>query len=1038
MRIKKAEQQKISILSTDNNTKGDLLTKLTADLFFALGYESLRQNIHKSGRELDITGIHRFETRSFVAECKAHKKKMGGDELNKFLGVLTRERSSNPNTEGYFISISGFTETAIQQEEDSKNNKLILIDNHRLLEELQRANVIINYAQACIMGQETLSKNNLVDLKISDAGVVIHEVGYIWWIRYHQGKLNKAFILIHADGTILSPKIASEIIELDATSENIFKDLDLLPSPTQLEKRVEQKEAALNRYKAWLLEECGHIQLDGLPADTELSAARIKLEKIFIPARAIIDQANETHPEPEAIAENSIDDDIDFESEFEHSNSIAVGQLLTNNKRIALLASPGGGKSTLLKRIAVAYAFRDRLKDAKDELPENNWLPLFIRCRELKDRAYKPIFEILESLGDMAGLNSDESSALKEELHYAINDGKALILLDGLDEISEETARQVFSSHLRTFVGMYPSATIVITSRIAGFRTVAGAIASSCSIFNLASLSRDEVTELCENWSREVIGNKRINSDDTERLTEEIFGNRRIRALAKNPLLLTTLLVVKRWIGALPKGRVALYREAVRVLIRTWNVEGYEPLDEEEALAQLSYVACSMSINGVQQITYRDLLKELSKSRKELEAELQFTKISPKEFVDRIEYRSSLLMQTGMTLDSGELQPVYEFRHLTFQEYLTARGYIEEQYPGRNQGTPYDTLIKNIPNPRWKEIISIASVLSGRKAENLLKPLIDTCNSSPNIPLEEANPPLDTLIQTLLDEVVISPSTLKEALTIAAINDISDKHTANLLTGKYGETFKSLCLDIFFTGGKNWSQCARSVTMIFTGETTTPSPKELNISLLIKIKDLLASKEKIDTCTALALLMITAFNSKRVHHNETEIAPAIVKLIDEIYIDTLNCTYSEAKQVRLLACWALSWMGSSIEFSRTTSPASMAQLVNTWMSADEPEYRRFCGWAIDTQPLLDRDCLPLTATKELERFLKERMESEESLESTTCVTAAAKICWYLRSPFNDKKLYSILKKATNGFKSRKSTTPSTQKLIAALNKSLKP
>ena len=44
--------------------------------------------------------------------------------------------------------------------------------------------------------------------------------------------------------------------------------------------------------------------------------------------------------------------------------------------------------------------------------------------------------------------------------------------------------------------------------------------------------------------------------------------------------------------------RLELYREAVRVLIRTWNVEGFEPMDESESLAQLSYVACSMMNEG--------------------------------------------------------------------------------------------------------------------------------------------------------------------------------------------------------------------------------------------------------------------------------------------------------------------------------------------------------------------------------------------------------------------------------------------------------
>jgi hypothetical protein len=72
---------------------------------------------------------------------------------------------------------------------------------------------------------------------------------------------------------------------------------------------------------------------------------------------------------------------------------------------------------------------------------------------------------------------------------------------------------------------------------------------------------------------------------------------------------------------------VKLYRAAVDVLIRTWNVEGYEPLDEEETLARLSYVACAMMNDGQQRISRRQLLGLLKRAQADLQAELQFAKI---------------------------------------------------------------------------------------------------------------------------------------------------------------------------------------------------------------------------------------------------------------------------------------------------------------------------------------------------------------------------------------------------------------------------
>lgn len=106
---------------------------------------------------------------------------------------------------------------------------------------------------------------------------------------------------------------------------------------------------------------------------------------------------------------------------------------------------------------------------------------------------------------------------------------------------------------------------------------------------------------LCERWHVKVVGDSERVRTDARELGQAIWDNERIRQLSENPLLLTTLLVVKRWIGELPRSRAALYREAVGVLVRTWNVEGFAPLDEEETLAQLSYVACTMIEQGTQQ-----------------------------------------------------------------------------------------------------------------------------------------------------------------------------------------------------------------------------------------------------------------------------------------------------------------------------------------------------------------------------------------------------------------------------------------------------
>jgi len=110
----------IKILEKENNKRGDLFGRLMSDLFLALGYEDVRLNIPKIGREVDVEAIHRTEKRRVVAECKATKTKTGGDAVNKFVGVLDAEKRKGLKTTGYFISLSGFKESAIEQERKAR------------------------------------------------------------------------------------------------------------------------------------------------------------------------------------------------------------------------------------------------------------------------------------------------------------------------------------------------------------------------------------------------------------------------------------------------------------------------------------------------------------------------------------------------------------------------------------------------------------------------------------------------------------------------------------------------------------------------------------------------------------------------------------------------------------------------------------------------------------------------------------------------------------------------------------------------------
>ena len=778
----------IRLLGSTNNSRGDLFTRLTGDFFYALGYDNLMYDVAESGCEIDLQGEHRLLPRRMIAECKANAKKIGGEDLQKFVGAVALERSHRIGVpiDAFFVSLNGFRESGKKLiSKAGAQDRVVLLDGQQVIDELTRIRIVCSEAVAAERAGRCVSASGIMDLELNGAELIGHPVGYVWTVYYSRSKQRTHYALIHADGTPLAPKVAQEIRQADQDSGGSLHALLYLRPPVSDSDLASIKAALDHRYRQWVVAECGDIQLDGLPADADLSVLRMRLEGLFVPLKVIFNHGTESEP---------------------HRVTHGVGSFLESHPRISILAKPGGGKTTLLKRLAVAYADTGRQTEVEDKLPARDWVPLLIRCRELKDRAHRQIRELLDDLPRHAGISGKEAEFLSESIDDSLRTGNALLLIDGLDEISDVGARTTFVSHLRTFVAMFPSVSLVVTSREAGYRHIAGVVAGISDEVRLAPFDQDDVRRLCVAWHLQVVGDNPTVRRKSEQLALTIWQNERIRALAENPLMLTTLLVVERWVGELPTKRVDLYRESVKVLVRTWNIQGFAPMDLEETQAQLSYVACVMMNEGIQQISLPRLVKLLHEARAELQAELQFTNVSPADFIERVEYRSSLLMQTGHVQVNGELQPIYEFRHLTFQEYLAARGFVEEQYPGRDSGQSLVELLEpHFDNERWREVIPLAAVIAGRKAERLIRCLTSNCEQ---IQLERGYPterevrsaPVILLRQCLLDEVQITPATVRTALRqLGRLSSevIERRSVIRLRRGRFGDLFQEVVEEAF-------------------------------------------------------------------------------------------------------------------------------------------------------------------------------------------------------------------------------------------------
>jgi hypothetical protein len=530
----------------------------------------------------------------------------------------------------------------------------------------------------------------------------------------------------------------------------------------------------LQEYRAFLIKDCGQMTIEGVRADLDTAQRRFDLERLFVPLDllAVPPELPENDPQREQKL---------LKWQEQHNAAQGFGKVFGKQRRLALLALPGGGKSLLLKRLAVAYADPSRREASKDGLPEVDLTPVLIRCREWREHIQRPIPSLLERLPDITG--HPELAGLGEALRPLFKKGTALLLVDGLDEIRDNAERSTLVENLERFIDEHKHVPLVVTSREAGFSLVAPAIARFCERWRVAPLEADAIQSLCAHWHQIMTGDSPEARAEAKNVAETLLSSPSLLRLAENPLLLTMLLVVKQGAGRLPPDRVSLYGRAVEVLLDTWNIRGHEPLNVKEAVPQLAFVAFQLMRAGKQTATESELLALIERARKDVPQIRRYAKGTPYEFLKRVELRSSLLLEAGHQVERGMTVPFYQFRHLTFQEYLAAVAAFEGHYTGyETDHTVLAPLTDHLTAEEWKEVIPMAAVLAGKKAEPLMAELVKECSrlrrsveagedfagrdewrEKSTLPAPAAR-----LVQCLVEEAQAAPETLSTSLQLAA------------------------------------------------------------------------------------------------------------------------------------------------------------------------------------------------------------------------------------------------------------------------------
>ena len=402
--------------------------------------------------------------------------------------------------------------------------------------------------------------------------------------------------------------------------------------------------------------------------------------------------------------------------------TIELPAAIRQRPRLVVLGDPGSGKTTLLRFLARLFssAGRDGEKNVRDKDGQDygsTALPVLVRIAEYADVLQEAkTARLREFLMWSSGDTAEKRTRFGRIIEDALKSGRALILLDGLDEVIDLGTRNRIAREIETFsTNLEDGNRIVVTSRIVGYREARLGAEFSQSVFTLCDMEPQHIERFLQRWCLAVARANKPDADTSdlaEQVQKEvrdllryIHASEGVQRLSVNPLLLTILALIRRASPTAPSHRAHLYKLASETLLHTWRIP-QEPYSgsailnmgqEELLLKPLAYEIHESEATGlISDSRARQFLQRTwARARGE-----DPDNPSPKTF-DEIEvFMRCVNQHSGIFIERGPGK--YGFLHLTFEEYFAGCEMV------RLARTAVSRIHSHRNHSRWEEPIRLA------------------------------------------------------------------------------------------------------------------------------------------------------------------------------------------------------------------------------------------------------------------------------------------------------------------------------------------
>jgi predicted NACHT family NTPase len=355
-------------------------------------------------------------------------------------------------------------------------------------------------------------------------------------------------------------------------------------------------------------------------------------------------------------------------------------EALKEYTKLIILGKPGAGKSTFLKYLAM-QCIGDKF--------QAECVPIFVTLKDFAEAANKP--GLLEYISQQFTACGVVGAIHQSPLQDVIKHGRALVLLDGLDEVREEDSHHVLTE-IRNFSDCFRDNYFIMTCRIAAREYTF----EKFTEVEIADFDIEQIATFANNWFK----GKAVKA---ESFIKRLEDNNRIKELATNPLLLTLLCLVFEESGDFPANRSELYKEGLDALLKKWDAKRgiyrdqlYKKLSVQRKEDLLSKIAVASFKEG----DYFFKQKVAEKYITEYICNLPDANTDPEALqLDSETVLRSIEAQHGLLVERAK--GIYSFSHLTFHEYFTAREIV---FAKQSSEEALQNLVRHITEKRWREI----------------------------------------------------------------------------------------------------------------------------------------------------------------------------------------------------------------------------------------------------------------------------------------------------------------------------------------------